>query len=578
MVKKSKTTIILFIVSIFLFRCANQLPPSGGEIDTIPPQIIKVFPQNGTTNFHDNYFEITFSEYVDKRSVRDAIFISPPLQHSLEYDWSGRTLTVYFKDTLKQNTTYTITIGAEVEDVNNRNKLIEPYSFAFSTGEKIDSGKISGKIYDKNPTGAMVYAYKKVGTDIEPSNAVFRHARQKPDYISQVGKNGKYNLVGLGMGEYNVFAFKDKFRDFLYQKNEDEYGVQNKKIILTKESSEINNVDFFLTKEDTIPPKVSNVLMKDRNHILVEFNKGIDSTIISADNFKIFDSTTQRYIQPKYFFKGDAKSNQFYLGIKDTLRMGNEVFLISENIVDLKGNKSQKEKTSFSVNTGADTIPPKIIKVESSYPSNSVDYDFPVLTLKFNDAIEPVGRQARPVCREASLDSLTKSIRVVDFKKNIYPLEIRKIDDAAFDILIKSKLKQKAEYTLEINLKDLVDIAENKVDSLYKYKFITASELDFSGVSGSVYFEKDSNNTFVVLENTENSKNYYKQKVNKENKFNFQKVIPGKYLIWSFIDKNNDGVYSYGKVKPFEFAEEFKFYPDTLNLRARWPVEGVNIR
>lgn len=107
MAKKSKLIFRSFITGtlILISGCANQLPPSGGEPDTTPPQVLELFPPNGTTNFHENYFEMTFSEYVDKRSVQDAIFISPALKKTLVYDWSGKTLTVYFQDTLKQNTT-----------------------------------------------------------------------------------------------------------------------------------------------------------------------------------------------------------------------------------------------------------------------------------------------------------------------------------------------------------------------------------------------------------------------------------------------------------------------------------------
>ena len=60
-------------------RCANQQSPGGGEVDTVPPLIKEIFPENGTVNYHEDYFEISFSEYVDKRSVQEAIFISPAL-------------------------------------------------------------------------------------------------------------------------------------------------------------------------------------------------------------------------------------------------------------------------------------------------------------------------------------------------------------------------------------------------------------------------------------------------------------------------------------------------------------------
>jgi hypothetical protein len=93
--------------------------------------------------------------------VQDAIFISPPLERGLEYDWSGKTLTVYFKDHLKANTTYSVTIGASVEDSNNKNKMTEPVTFAFSTGTQIDSGKISGEIMMMKPSGVMVFCIFK---------------------------------------------------------------------------------------------------------------------------------------------------------------------------------------------------------------------------------------------------------------------------------------------------------------------------------------------------------------------------------------------------------------------------------
>ena len=247
MAKNSKSIIKIFAVaSLVLFaRCANQLAPGGGEVDTVPPIIKEIIPENGTVNYHEDYFEISFSEYVDKRSVQEAIFISPALQKTLKYDWSGKTLTVYFNDTLKTNTTYTVSIGTDVKDMNNGNKMAESLTFTFSTGDKIDKGKISGKIYDPSPEGVMIFAYQTDEKEADP-------AIQKPDYVSQVGKNGNYSLLGLRNGNYSIFAVSDKFRDLLYQSNDDGIGVQNKKVELNDKIIEYEHVDFFLTVEDTI--------------------------------------------------------------------------------------------------------------------------------------------------------------------------------------------------------------------------------------------------------------------------------------------------------------------------------------
>ena len=141
---------------------------------------------------------------------------------------------------------------------------------------------------------------------------------------------------------------------------------------------------------------------------------------------------------------------------------------------------------------------------------------------------------------------------------------------------MNEKLKQSTDYTLKLDLKNYSDLSGNKIDSVFQNQFTTSSELDFSGVSGTVTMN-DSTQTSVVLESADAVKRTYKQKVDLKKNFDFKKVIPGKYLVWSFKDKNKNGKYDFGNSSPFKLSEEFKYYPDTLNLRARWPVSGVNI-
>jgi len=557
MAKNSKSIMkILAVASLIIFaRCANQLPPGGGEVDTVPPKIIEVYPENGTVNYHENYSEISFSKYVDKHSVQDAIFISPALLKPLKYDWSGKTLTVYFNDSLKANTTYTVSIGTDVKDMNNGNKMAESLTFAFSTGNKIDKGKIKGKIYDSSPDGVMIFAYQTNGKEADPT-------KQKPDYVSQAGKNGNYSLLGLRDGDYSVFAIRDKFRDLLYQKNEDGFGVQNRKIELIDKTVEYDNVDFFLTMEDSVAPKISNVIMKDRNHLLIEFSKSVDSTKIFGDNFIFYDSTSNKKIIPKYFFKGEGRSNQFYAAFTDSLEKKEGWVLISKNIPDMKNNLSSEEKNSFVIKNDRDTLALRIIKSAGLLPSEKVDFEEPVLMLNFNDAVE--------------LSTIKERLTILDAKGKKIPLEVERADDASFLIRLSEKLKQSTDYTLKLDLKNYSDLSGNKIDSVFQNKFSTSNELDFSGVSGTVAVN-DTTQTLVVIESAEAVKRTYKQKIDSKKNFDFKKVIPGKYLAWSFKDKNKNGKYDFGTIFPLKLSEEFKFYPDTLNLRARWPVGGVNI-
>jgi hypothetical protein len=553
MVKKSiLIQIALILISSLLFtKCANQLPPGGGEIDRVHPKIIEIVPVEGTVNYKENYFEITFSKYVDKRSVQSAIFVSPATPKGFIYDWSGKTLTVYFKDTLKLNTTYTVTIGSSVEDLNNRNKLAEPVSFAFSTGSSIDHGRISGKIYDENPEGVMIFAYRYSGKEINPE-------KQKPDYISQVGKNGKFTMLGISSGDFFIYAVRNKFGDLLYHKNVDQYGVQYKDISLR---DSIKDVELFLSVDDTIPPKVSNVIMKNRNHLTVEFNKPIDSSKVSASNFVIADTINHQNIKLKYFFKGDAKPNQFYLAFNDSLKKNIEWVLESRDIPDLHSNQSGLDRNSFTLKNDRDSIGLKVAKVYGSLPDDRIDYDDSAILIRFNDAADTVALKPR--------------IFIIDPKGNNLGYKFERIDDAEFKLTTETKLKPNTEYIVKTDLKKFTDFKGIKRDTVTQTKLRTANELDFSGASGNVQAVKDTASTFVVLQNILNKKLNYSQKVNTKRQFNFKKVLPGKYLLWGFKDRNKNGKYDNGTIKPFKMAEEFKFYPDTLNLRARWPVTDV---
>jgi uncharacterized protein (DUF2141 family) len=553
MVTKSKLSLSLVFVSLLAIAgCANQMAPVGGEVDKIPPEIIESYPKDKTVNYKESYIELKFSEYVDKLSVQNSIFISPALQHGLNYDWAGKTVTIEFKDTLQMNTTYTVTVGTEVLDYNNRNRMIQPFTFSFSTGDKIDTAKISGTVYNPKVEGVMIYAYQTSG---DPDVA-----KQRPNYVSQVAKNGKYALVGLREGKYKVVAIRDNMLDFLYQKNDDEIGVQSFDIELTPEITHIERADFFLTKEDTIAPKLSAAFMKDRNHMVVEFSENIDSCKLSTDNFALLDTTSQRKILPKYFYKLDAKPNQFYLAFDDTSSFKDYVLTAAE-FEDLHSNKTIADRISFIYKSEKDTLPNKLLKVYGEMPDDKVDFEKPCIKIQFADGID-------------SLEIIRRST-IEDVKKSRIDFSVKRIDDVHFNLDLRSKLKPGTEHILKFNAKDLHDFSGKSLDTVYQMKFFTSTELDFGGVSGTVGC--DDSTLVTVLETVTTPKRFYEQKNDLRKKFDFKKVVPGRYFVWTYKDVNKNGKYDPGTIVPFKFSEDFRYYSDTLNLRARWPVGDVLI-
>ena len=535
-----------------IIKCANQLPPPGGEPDRIPPKIVEVYPIDGTTMFKDNSFEIEFSEYVDKRSVTEAIFISPFIEGSLDYSWTGTSLEVTFPEKLKDNVTYTITIGTDVVDLNNKNRMAQAFTFSFSTGDKIDRKTISGKVYGKKKEGIFIYAYKL-------NDGIDTLLKKKPDYVSQTGVDGSFNLRGLSEGTYRVFAIDDNFKDYLYQQDQDEIGIPQQDINLGEEDSIYTNLHFLLFNADTTKPRLISAVMTDRNHILVSGSKELNKNCIAANNFSLVDSTENKIYKIDYAFKGKTKPEEFILMVNDQINNESEVYLKADSLVDLLGNIMVNDYTKIVVSDRADTNSIRIVSTEPA-PNGLVDYENPEIKIFFDEAFNK--------------DFSISAIALTDTFKKPIGFDINYFDDATLIVKAAENLKPDKDYIVSIQLGKLVDVAGNKSDSLYTLKFKTISGLDFTGLSGNIINLDYSKFPTLVLENTADSKIKYEQKPESD-KFEFNRVEPGKYLLWCYLDKNNDGKYNYGWPEPIEFSESFSFYPDTLNLRPRWEVSDL---
>ncbi len=539
---------------LLLQKCASQLPPPGGEVDKIPPTIIETYPKNGTTNFKDDFVELTFSEYVNKRDIRNAIFISPIIEGALEYSWTNKTVEITFPDTLLKNTTYSLIVGTEVTDVNNHNPMAAPYILTFSTGDKIDSAKVSGTVYDRKTDGTLIFAYK----DRTDTLNIYT---DKPDYISQVDKEGKYEFNGLGIGNYKIFAMTDEFKNYVYNIGEDRIGIQFDEIKIKNSSDIITGQNFFLMKEDTLEPNIQKVTMTDVNHLTVEFSEPIDSSKLFASNFTIYDSTNGNGYKIKYLFKGRSK-NQYILCFKDSLNLENKIYLNSKNIFDKKQNQLQFQSFNFTPSDKPDTIAPTISNIITKYKSNTIDFLAPDFEIIFSDALDST--KAKAGIRFITSDSLD------------IPIKINFVDDATIKVNPLEKLKPKKKYYVLLNQNYFVDIAGNKIDTTISKRILTISKLDFTGTMGKVIGTKNKN-IKVVLEPLERNSKSLQTNLNKKSEFEFDRVIPGNYLLWAYDDKDSNNVYTFGSIKPFKYSEKFLYYPDTLKLKARWPIGDILI-
>ena len=550
--KKSKAIskyFFLLVLGMLLNNCANQLPPGGGEIDRIPPQITELYPPDGTINFNDDYFEVTFSKYIEKRSLKDAIFISPALKGNLEIDWTGHSARINFPEKLRDSTTYVVTIGTDLVDYNNKNRMAESYTFSFSTGNKIDKRVITGKVYDEKPSGIMIFAYKKGKADPDPM-------KEKPDFISQAGNDGRYKIAGLSAGDYRVFAVMDEARDLLFQPGQDRIGMPYKDVSFSEQDTLFRGLNFFLTKIDTTAPRMLHSAMTDKYHIVVNFSEPIDSTCIRSNNFFVYDSTAKKRIPMLYAYKGNTKPTEIVLVTSQNIPEDNIVYLYANAIKDPSGNEYRNDYTSLTVSTKPDSIKPDISKYFPPARTDHADFNGQKFQFYFNDGVDS--------------NAVKSALSFADTSGNAVNYRIRFIDDASCQVEAINPLAPKKDYIIKIDFSKFSDAAGNRRDSLYQYKFKTITGLDFTGISGTLKVFDLQKRPMIVLQGVDGDKLLYTQRLASDSKFDIERVVPGKYILWSYLDIDSSGTYSYGEIKPFKPAEEFSYYRDTLSLRARW--------
>ena len=59
--------------------------------------------------------------------------------------------------------------------------------------------------------------------------------------------------------------------------------------------------------------------------------------------------------------------------------------------------------------------------------------------------------------------------------------------------------------------------------------------------------------------------------------YRFTHVLPGRYVIETFLDRDGDGGFGYGNPWPYIPSEPVAILQDTVKVRSRWPNEGNDI-
>ena len=108
---KHRTIWILLLISFFFTSCANIIPPSGGDRDSLPPVLVSATPKDSAINVSPKLITLTFDEFVSLQDVNSNLIVSPTLKDNPIVDNKLKNVTIKFKDSLEANTTYSLNFG-----------------------------------------------------------------------------------------------------------------------------------------------------------------------------------------------------------------------------------------------------------------------------------------------------------------------------------------------------------------------------------------------------------------------------------------------------------------------------------
>jgi hypothetical protein len=186
--------------------CANIVPPSGGPRDSIPPYAVYAKPKDSSTNIAPKEILISFNEYITTNALQEQLIVSPNIKNNPLVDQRLNMVRIRLSDSLNANTTYSLQFGNALRDVNEGN-IVQNYTYVFSTGNQIDTGKLFGKVQIAE-TGLVDSSLIAVLHPIEKDSAIYK---DKPTYYSRINGQGIFEFKFLPASDFNIYIVPNDF-------------------------------------------------------------------------------------------------------------------------------------------------------------------------------------------------------------------------------------------------------------------------------------------------------------------------------------------------------------------------------
>lgn len=583
--------LLLWVIAIAIMAgCASIGRPEGGPRDERPPEFVRSNPAPRATRVTPTRLEIFFNENIQLDDAFNKVIVSPTQKFSPTVRSLGRRVTVDLRDTLLDNTTYTIDFGDAIKDLNEGN-ILDGFAMEFATGDSIDSLRVSGIVLAASNLEPAQGVLVGVHSDLSDTALT-----TKPfDRVARTNQYGQFTVRGLKPGLYNVFALNDVNRDNRWDRSED-VAFLGTTVSPTVEAIVVNDTlrdaadldsivsrpgvaylpaDVLLTwfNEDYRAQYLSDYKRPDRQRVTLTLGApadslptarvvlpaalaGTDVAELTLTEASPTNDTLTWWLRDPRLYEADTLSLAVTYPRTDSLsaivmRTDTLKFNIRPTKDEVARRKARAE--------GTDTVAPPVnfatmrmvtssrheiyqpIIFELGTPIAEIDTTGIRLSMAVDTVWQPVDIGA-PV----ALPAKPALARTIDFPR-----------------------EPGVKYRLEIDSAAIHDIFGNPTRTL-KHELTVRTPDEYS----LVRFTLVPPDTTAVVELLDGSdKPVRRAAVDASGSVTFEHVAPGKYYARLFLDTNGDGTWTTGSVADSLQPEEVAYYPKKIDARANWDID-----
>jgi hypothetical protein len=550
------------------YACASMGTPSGGDYDVTPPKMVSSKPTPNAIRFEGNKIELQFDEYIALEKPAEKVIITPPQQKTPVIKAVGRKVSVELRDTLIPNTTYTFDFTDAIVD-NNEKNAIEGFSFAFSTGDIIDSLVISGILLNAENLEPMPNIMVGLHTDIADS------AFTSLPFVrtSQTNDRGRFWIRNVAPGTYHLFALGDMNRNFRFDQPGEAIAFYDSLIIPSFEPA---------IRMDTI--------WKDS--LTVDSIKEVQYTRFTPDDIKLF--LFNEHFEPQYFVKGERpEEKKFILHFNSSETLPPDLHLLEDEPEDdwYIPEFSPDKKSLIYWMTDSLVYKRDSLRIEMNYfaddsLNNLVSKtDTLPLILRKREAAKK-GKDEKPEALKIEINP-SNTLNVFDTLKITFSEPLAFLDTSC--VLIQQKVDTLWEQRHFPIIRDSLNPRVFYVENNWSYAQEFRIKIDSAAI-GSIYnkwndsiavnlkvpSDEEYGHIYVKIEGIEASgfgqlldasEKIVRESFIYEGELVFENIKPGKYYLRYIDDVNGNGRWDTGNYADKQPPENVYYYPSFYEIR-----------